>query len=171
MSDSDGRRKAVFGIGLAVLVVWIGVVTLLGSGGESQGGGAGGRGVSQARVTGGRQPARGAKRSAAAESAVEFLGAYLRYEVGESSPQDRQSLARLATPRFGAQLLRSPVRAPLPAPSREWVSRVLGVRLGIFEGEQALLVSVFVVGPGGGHVLTPTLVERSSHWQIAGLGE
>jgi hypothetical protein len=174
MADSEARRKAVFLSGLAVLVAWAAAVALLGTGaehGKARGGGGAGNGPPRA-LAGGRGRSPGTpQRSAGARCAVDFLAAYLRYEVGGSSRPDRETLARLSTPRFGVQLRRAPLSAPPAAPGREWISRVEAVRVGIFEGEPALLVSVLVVGPAGGHLLTPTLLERGSRWLVAGLGQ
>lgn len=167
MGDSERRRRLAFLGGLALLAAWAAALALLGS--------RGGRG--EARGGGGAAPrlsgaaARPRPRPAAAGLAVRFVAAYLRYEVGDASRADRETLARLATPRFGAQLRRAPLGAPPAAPAREWVSRVEAVRVGVFEGRPALLVTVFVVGPGGGHPLTPTLLRRGSRWLIAGLGQ
>lgn len=170
MALSDKRRKALFILALAVLIAWSGAVAVLGSGagGRDPGAHPEGRPVLAKPAD---QPAGDHLRSAGVGSALEFLAAYLRYERGAPRPADRVTLARLSTPGLGRQLLRVPVRLPAAgAPRPEWVSRVGTVRVGIFEGRQALLVGVIVVAPGDAHVVTPTLVRRRGRWLVAGLG-
>lgn len=171
MALSDRRRKALFLLALGVLVAWGGAVALLGRGAG---------GPDAAAETGprpgprtlARRPAGGPTHQAAADAALRFLAAYLVYERGASTPGDRRILARLSTPGFGGQLLGAPVLRPAAGGApREWISRAAGVRVGIFEGRQTLMVSVVVVGTGGAHVLTPTLVRSGGGWLVAGIGE
>ncbi|HVX31709.1 MAG TPA: hypothetical protein VHA80_01095 [Solirubrobacterales bacterium] len=172
MEPGDRRRKALFALALSVLIAWGVAVALLGSGavaGPEGGAGAGAR--STVTMPAGRR-ALTRVRTGAAGRALEFLAAYLRYERGASGAADRRTLARLSTPAFGSQLLREPVGMPAAgAPPPEWVSRPMGVRVAIFDGRQALLVGVVVVGTGGSHVLTPTLVWAVGGWVVAGIGE
>jgi hypothetical protein len=170
MALSDRRRKVLFMLALAVLIAWGGVVAVLGSGAGPRDPG-GRTGERTARPRPGEQPTGHPRRPAGVGPALDFLAAYLRYERGTPGRADRQILARLSTPGFGRQLLSAPVRMPAAGgPRPEWVSRVETVRVGIFEGHQALLVGVVVVAPGGAHVVTPTLVRRHGQWLVAGLG-
>jgi hypothetical protein len=171
MTLPDRRRKPLFILALAVLIAWGGAVALLGpDGGGPDRGAAAGRPSALKTVSG--RPADDGPAPIAAGPALRFLAAYLRYERGAAGPGDRQAIARLSTPVFGRRLLRVPVRIPAGGPPpREWVSRVEGIRVGIFEGRQALLVGVVVVGTAGSHVLTPTLVRRRGRWLVTGLGE
>ncbi|MBS1861864.1 MAG: hypothetical protein JSS68_09145 [Actinobacteria bacterium] len=171
MAPPDRSRRALFVLSLAVLIAWGATVALLGpAAGGADPGAAGGAPTHLTRVS--RSPAAEAPRPDAAGPALRFLAAYLRYERGAPGRGDRRSLARLSTPAFARRLLQAPVRIPAGrAPPPEWVSRVVAVRVGIFEGRQALLVGVVVVGTGGSHVLTLTLVRRDGRWLVTGLGE
>lgn len=167
------RRRAAYLLGLAVLVLWACLMAMLGPGGNGPAALAEGvkDRVGHTPAAGGEQALESRPQDVAGRAAAEFLSAYLRYEVGETASADRAMLARLCTESFGVQLLRAPVRVPpSAAPPREWVSRVQAVRVGIFKGQQALLVSVVVVGPRGARLLTPTLVQQGSRWLVAGLG-
>jgi hypothetical protein len=174
MQASDRRRRAFFIAAFAALVALGGAVAALGNGGQgavpAAGPDAGARPAVRAPAA--RRIAEGA-RTAAARRALDFLAAYLRYERGGAAGRAAESaLERLATPGLAAQLRQAPVRAPAGAvPPAEWVSRATGIRVGIFDGREALLVSVLVVGTGGSHVLTPTLVRGGGSWIVAGIGE
>lgn len=53
-------------------------------------------------------------------AARSFLGAFLRYEVGELGPRVKRALRASATPRFAHELLAAPPRAPpggFPSPA------------------------------------------------------
>jgi hypothetical protein len=171
MAPTDRRRRALFILALAVLIAWAAAVAVLGrdAGGPDTGATSGA--PTRLTTASGRSAAE-PPRPGAAGPALRFLAAYLRYERGAPGPGDRRTLGRLSTPVFARQLLRAPVRIPAGgAPRPEWVSRVAEVRVGIFEGRQALLVGVVVVGIEGSHVLTPTLVRGRGRWLVTGLGE
>ena len=171
MALSDSRRRTLFILSVGVLIAWGAVVALLGRDPDGPDSGAGGGAPTRLTTVSGRSAAE-APRQDAAGPALRFLAAYLRYERGAPGLGDRRTLARLSTKAFARQLLQAPVRIPAGgAPRPEWVSRVAGVRVGIFEGRQALLVAVVVVGTGGSHVLTPTLVTGRGRWLVTGLGE
>ncbi|MBS1895430.1 MAG: hypothetical protein JST59_29370 [Actinobacteria bacterium] len=171
MALPDRRRRALFVLSLAVLIAWGAAVALLGPDPAVPAGTPGGGAPTRLTTVPGPSAAE-APRPDAAGPALRFLAAYLHYERGASGQGDRRTLARLSTPAFARRLLRAPVRIPAAGgPPREWVSRVAGVRVGIFEGRQALLVGIVVVGTGGSHVLTPTLVRARGRWLVTGLGE
>jgi hypothetical protein len=171
MAMSDKRRRVLFVLSLAVLIASGAVVALLGPDSGAPDGDAGGGSPAGLKAASGRSAAETPGPDAAGP-ALRFLAAYLRYERGAAAQGDERTLARHSTPAFARQLLRAPVRIPARgAPRPEWVSRVAGVRVGILEGRQALLVGVVIVGTGGSHVLTPTLVRRGGRWLVTGLGE
>lgn len=170
MGASDTQRRYIFVAAVAALVLAAVVATY--RGGES--------GLPQSDVGERHVPAPASDattprpavdESEATRAAEAFMHAYLRYQSGVLRDSDRWVITRLATPAFRRQLLASPVRIPTGyKPPREWVARVAGIHVGLFEGRPALLVSVVVVGPNGSHVLVPTLIRQQSGWLVAGIG-
>jgi len=109
--------------------------------------------------------------SVASLSATRFTAAYLRYEEGVLGPAVRRSIRQFATPDFGGQLLRAPVRVPPGSqPPRQWVARVAAVRVGLFDGNPALVAVLVIAATDGGHLLRVILSEEGSRWLVAGIG-
>lgn len=173
MPGSDLRNKVIFVVGLALLIVWALVLgfTRAGGGDPQKGDNAAPVPPTPASSLGAPRVPDQPDRSAVAGSALEFIDAYLGFQVGEIGDSDRRSLVRLSTPQLRVQLLRAPPRIPATgAPPREWASRVEAIHVGIYGGSPALLVEVLVVGVNGAHILTPTFVKSDSSWLVAGIG-
>jgi hypothetical protein len=172
MSSPTGRRRLVFLLSMAVLVAWVGVVTLAGQDHQTPSEGVE-RGVNRDSVDGREVPRALGQASVhgAMRSALIFMRAYARYEVGGLAASDRDVLTRYSTSEFGEQLLLSPARAPQGSyPDRRWVSRVAGVHVGLYEGRPAYFVSVVLVGAEGADVVTPILSHEAAGWLVAGVG-
>lgn len=110
MSGVDWPRKVLFGI-VAVILVCCGIALSLGGNDLANVPEAG-----SADVLGGEEPSSGVG-SAADEKRItgevetaarHFLGAFLRYEVGQVSPAVARGLRASATPSFASELLMQP---------------------------------------------------------------
>jgi hypothetical protein len=172
MRSSDARRKLIFALALATLIVGAGVMAHL----DRSEPVAGSTGASRARHAPAppvieRQPPEIGGTLGAARSAGRFVRAYLRYEVGALRRGDREALSRFSTPQFGGELLRVPVRIPPGSRApRQRVGRVAAVHVSLFDGKPALLVSVVVAGSTGAHLLRTSLIKRNGRWLVAGIG-
>lgn len=110
MSGVDWRRKILFGA-VALILVCCGIALSLGGNDLAKAPEAG-----TADVLGGEEPSLGAgstedeKRiTGEVETAARgFLGAFLRYEVGQLSPAVARGLRASATPSFASELLMQP---------------------------------------------------------------
>jgi hypothetical protein len=167
----EAHRRSVFVLALAVLIAG-GVAMALGRGepvADPQ------RDARAPRPLGAPERARrgpgGSGTRAGAAVATRFARAYLRYQVGALSEAEQERLLRSATPRFGRELLRAPVRVPPGSrPGRERVLGVSSIRASLFQGEVALLAGVLIAGPAGTHPLRVVLLRRTGRWLVTGIG-
>ena len=100
----------------------------------------------------------------AMETARDFAGAFVLYEVGESGKEVRQTFARTATPSLATALRDRPPRLPegVKVPSAKVQNVVLGARHG-----NEMDASVSLLRLGDLSELRLTLIRRDGRWAVS----
>lgn len=159
------RRRTAFAVAVAILALGFIAIQIL-RGGEEEGGYGGAPrpaavGPDLSRDRDGRTA------QAAVRVSKSFLRAYLNFQVGISTAEDRAAISSSATSALRQDLLSVPPRAqPGTVVAREQVVGIAEIAVGLHGGEPALRVGITVTGGGGRRVLTVTLLRRPTGWLV-----
>jgi hypothetical protein len=109
--------------------------------------------------------------ASALRTAVLFVHAFLRYQVGLLDPGTRVALHRLGSQRFAAELLASPPRLPpgAKAPRVRYLG-IAGLMPTLSDGSGAIVASVRLRTEGRGELLAVDLAKLGAGWAVVGIG-